>query len=164
MHFVCSSLFESIYCCTWSTRWHVSAILKVSHHPIDGRPVMVLLHWWTCLVAVPVAWTAWFSSYHSTSFIVVPVHGGASIWPVFPRICELSGHEDAEFGVLATAAPFPAFTWWPFVVGITAAHGGGSFRTRPRHCKCHTSRGNRMHERRLSSGYGKRQTEGKNTA
>lgn len=147
----------TIYYCTQSTgnnttHYHINAILKINHLPNDIYCVgskVIPLYWWTCMVGGAVSW---FRSYHSSSFIVVPVHGRTSVWPVFSGVCKLSGYKHSEFGVLATATPFPALTWWTFVVGITAAHGGGSFCTGPRHCKCHASWGNCMDKCGLSSG------------
>lgn len=119
---------------------------------LSSVPVLVPLHGWTCTVRENVLWKTWFRSYHSSSFVVVPVHGGTCVWTVFSSIRKLPGYKHPEFRVFTTAAPFPALTWWPFVMGITATHGRGSFCTGPCHCKCHTSGGDCMDKCRLSSG------------
>lgn len=88
----------------------------------------------------------------SSSFIIVPIHGRASIWTVFSGICKLSWDKYPEVSIFTAASPFPSFTRWSLMVWVTATNGGSTFSTWPCDSKCHTSRGNGMHKSWFSCG------------
>lgn len=73
--------------------------------------------------------------YRASCLVVVPVHGRASIWTILSGVGKLSGNQHPKLCVLAAAAPLPALTGRPLVVGVTAAHGGCALSTGARHCK-----------------------------
>lgn len=62
--------------------------------------------------------------YGPSSFVVVPVHGRASVGPVLPGVRELPRHHAAKFHVLTAAPPLPALTRRALVARVTAADGG----------------------------------------
>ena len=84
------------------------------------------------------------------------VHGGASVWSVLPRVCELPRHHPAELDVLTAAAPLPALTGRTLVAAAAAADGSGALGARACHSEGYAGGGDGVHKGGLPGGCGKR--------
>lgn len=85
-------------------------------------------------------------THRAACLVVVLVHCRAGIGSVFPCIRKLPRHQHPEVGILAAAAPFPAFSRWPLMMRVAAANGGGTLGAGARDREGYPSRGDGVHE------------------